>query len=91
MIYAVKLAELFDIDVNQLAKLVPFIAVYSIGGLQNTEPVVAKTLEHEVHSDGRDADFAEIALPIRRWRGSISMRSTVAGAVGCRRRWGRDG
>src|SRR5713101_6613043 len=42
---AVELAELFDVDVDQLAGVLAFIAAHRLGGLQGAQPVEAQPLE----------------------------------------------
>src|SRR5258708_28611164 len=53
----VELTELFDVDMDHLARPLPLIAAGRLGGLEGTQPVEAQALKDAAHRGGRDADF----------------------------------
>src|SRR6185437_7236843 len=88
--YAIELAELLYVDVDQLAGMLALVAAHRLGGLQHLELVQAQPFENPAHGRRRDADLAAIALPVSRWRRSTSICSTVACGVGRYSRCGRE-
>src|ERR1700733_7898671 len=57
MAYAVELAELFDVDVDELAGMLALVAAHGLGRLQHLELVQAQPLEDAAHRRRRDADL----------------------------------
>ena len=79
----VELAELFDVDVDQLAGPLALVAAGWFGRLQGAQPVEAQALEDAADGGGRDADCRRRS-PCRAGAGgaALSMRSIT----GLRRR-----
>ena len=65
---AIELAELFDVDVEDLAGGGPFVATDRLGRFERRKPVEAEALENAADGGRRHADFdgdllAGMALP----------------------------
>ena len=54
--YVIELAEPFDVDVDQLAGLLAFVATGWLGRLQRAQLAQPQALEHPAHRRRRDAD-----------------------------------
>ena len=55
--YPIELAELFDVDVDQLAGVLAFVAAYRLGGFQGAELVQAEPLQNPADGGRRDPNF----------------------------------
>ena len=69
--YTLETPELFDVDVDDLAWALAFIATFRLGRLQIPYPVQSQAAE----------DAADGGLPVWRWRRKASMTVHVVGGV----------
>src|SRR6185437_16246846 len=60
--YAIELAELLYVDVDQLAGMLALVAAHRLGGLQHLELVQAQPFENPAHGRRRDADLGRDRL-----------------------------
>ena len=60
----VELTELFDVDVDELARLLALIAPDRLGRLQRTELVETAPPQDAADGGGRDRDLAAICSPV---------------------------
>ncbi len=80
---SVEFAELFDVDVDELAGMLALVAAHRLGGLESAELVQAQAPQNPADGGRRDAHLGlAICLAGLRWRRNASMRSTVACGVG---------
>jgi hypothetical protein len=83
-------AELFDIEMDELARMLAFITPYRFGRLQGTELFNPSRRRTRLTVAGETPVSEAICLPVRRWRRSRSISTTTAWGVGRCSRCGRD-
>ena len=73
---AVELAELLDVDVDELARPFALVAARRLGRFEGAQSLRPRRLSTRLTVAGETPVSAAIALPVRRWRRRASMRST---------------
>jgi hypothetical protein len=79
---AVEAAEFFDVDVEQLARLLALVAAHRLGRFERAQFVEAEPFEGAATLAGEMPSSAPICLPVQRRRRSSAMRSRVVPSKG---------
>ncbi len=77
----VEAAELFDVDVDHLARRLALITAHRLGRLQVAHPVQSQAAQDAAYGGRRHPTSAAMCLPVWRCRRNVSMTVHVAGAV----------
>lgn len=77
----IELAELFDVDIDQLASVPVLVTAHRFSRVQVAHPTQAQSPQHAVDGRGRETDPGGDMWPVRRCRCNVSIIAQVAGVV----------